>query len=84
MEFQNLKFGFQNKASQNTFLSLFFFFFKETESVFPISSHLSGFTLKAWASLVAQRLKCLPTMRETLVRSLGREDSPEEGNSNPL
>ena len=82
MEFQNLKFGFQNKASQNRFLS--FFFFKETESVFPISSHLSGFALKAWASLVAQRLKCLPTMRETWVRSLGCEDSPEEGNGNPL
>ena len=31
MEFQNLKFGFQNKASQNRI----FFFFKETESVFP-------------------------------------------------
>ena len=26
------------------------------------------------ASLVAQRLKCLPAMRETWVRSLGRED----------
>ena len=28
------------------------------------------------ASLVAQRLKCLPAMRETRVRSLGREDPP--------
>ena len=37
-----------------------------------------------WASLVAQRLKCLPAMRETWVRSLGREDSPGEGNGNPL
>ena len=27
-----------------------------------------------WASLVAQRLKRLPGMRETRVRSLGRED----------
>ena len=35
-------------------------------------------------SLVAQRLKRLPTMRETGVRSLGREDSPGEGNGNPL
>ena len=26
------------------------------------------------ASLVAQRLKCLPAMRETWVQSLGRED----------
>ena len=31
------------------------------------------------ASLVAQRLKHLPGMRETRVRSLGREDPLEEG-----
>ena len=31
-----------------------------------------------WASLVAQRLKCLPTMLETRVRSLGREDPLEK------
>ena len=31
-----------------------------------------------WASLVAQRLKRLPAMRETWVRSLDREDSPGE------
>ena len=36
------------------------------------------------SSLVAQRLKCLPAMRETWVRSLGQEDAPGEGNSNPL
>ena len=30
------------------------------------------------ASLVAQRLKCLPGMRETQVRSLGREDPLEK------
>ena len=30
------------------------------------------------ASLVAQRLKCLAPMRETLVRSLGREDPLEK------
>ena len=28
--------------------------------------------------------KRLPTMRETWVRSLGREDSPGDGNGNPL
>ena len=32
----------------------------------------------AWASLVAQRLKHLPPMRETWVRSLGREDPLEK------
>ena len=36
------------------------------------------------ASLVAQRLKHLPAMRETRVRSLVREDPPGEGNGNPL
>ena len=36
------------------------------------------------ASLVAQRLKHLPAMWGTQVRSLGWEDSPGEGNSNPL
>ena len=32
----------------------------------------------SWASLVAQRLKCLPAMWETWVRSLGREDCLEK------
>ena len=31
-----------------------------------------------WASLVAQRLKCLPAMQETQVRSLGWEDPLEK------
>ena len=30
------------------------------------------------ASLVAQRLKCLPSMQETQVQSLGREDPLEK------
>ena len=34
--------------------------------------------------LVAQRLKRLPAMRETCVRSLGQEDPPGEGNGTPL
>ena len=33
----------------------------------------------SWASLVAQRLKRLPLMRETQVRSLGQEDPLEKG-----
>ena len=32
-----------------------------------------------WASLVAQRLKRLPPMRETQVQFLGREDPLEKG-----
>ena len=35
-------------------------------------------------SLVAQRLKRLPGMRKTWVRSLGREDPLEKENDNPL
>ena len=40
--------------------------------------------LSVGASLVAQRLKCLPAMQETWVQSLGQEDPPGEGNGNPL
>ena len=36
------------------------------------------------ASPVAQMVKNLPAMPETLVQSLGREDSPGERNGNPL
>ena len=32
----------------------------------------------SWASLMAQRLKCLPAMQETWVRSLGQEDPVEK------
>ena len=32
----------------------------------------------SWASLVAQRVKHLPTMRETWVQSLGQEDPLEK------
>ena len=42
----------------------------------------NGILIRAF--LVAQRLKRLPTMRETWVRSLGLERSPGEGNGNPL
>ena len=39
-----------------------------------------GYPLQySWASLVAQKVKNLPTMRETWVRSLGGEDPLEEG-----
>ena len=41
----------------------------------PIFSEL--FSL-FWASLVAQMVKSLPTMRETPVRSLGQEDPLEK------
>ena len=32
----------------------------------------------SWTSLVAQTVKCLPTMQETRVQSLGREDLLEK------
>ena len=37
-----------------------------------------------WTSLVAQMEKNLPAMQETWVQSLSQEDSPREGNGNPL
>ena len=37
-----------------------------------------GILFNLWASLVAQRLKCLPPMWETQVRSLGQEDPLEK------
>ena len=36
------------------------------------------------ASLVAQLVKNLPARQETPVQFLGREDSPGEGNGNPV
>ena len=43
-----------------------------------------GLNYGGWTSLVAQTVKCLSTIRETWVRSLGQEDSPGEGNGDPL
>ena len=45
---------------------------------------LSELTNLYGKALVAQRLKRLPPMWETRVRSLGWEESPGEGNGNPL
>ena len=41
-------------------------------------------TTIVWASLIAQSVKNRPAVQETQVRSLGPEDSPGEGNGNPL
>ena len=38
----------------------------------------------SWASLVAQQVKDLPAMRETLIQSLGREDHLEKRLAYPL
>ena len=40
--------------------------------------------MRSGAYLVAQMEKNLPTKQETQVPPLGQEDSPREGNSNPL
>ena len=50
---------------------------KEVAIIF-ITSTIVWSLVKQQSSLVAQRLKCLPPMRETWVRSLGREDSLEK------
>ena len=38
-----------------------------------------AFSIELWASLIAQLVKNPPTMQETLVRFLGREDPLEKG-----
>ena len=43
------------------------------------AEEISGAIAKAGASLVAQTVKNLPAIRETWVRSLGREDPSEKG-----
>ena len=62
----------QNNAKQQLFYFVHFLCIRNLLTVFLV------------ASLVAQRLKRLPAMQETRVRSLGWEDSPGEGNGNPL
>ena len=42
------------------------------------TEHHRVFTIMYWASLVGQTVKCLPTMRETQVQSLGWEDLLEK------
>ena len=51
----------------------------------PVPGTLQARTLE-WVSCSnsAQMVKNLPAMQETWVRSLGWEDSPREGNGNPL
>ena len=44
----------------------------------PWNGKLLKASFSSWAFLVAQRVKCLPTMRETWVRSLGWEDPLEK------
>ena len=58
--------------------------------VFPQPCHpkphtqYSQVVTDSWASLVAQMVKNPPALRETWVQCLGWEDSPGEGNGNPL
>ena len=44
-----------------------------------ILKNLFSSDILRWASLVAQMVKNLPAVQETLVRSLGREDPLEKG-----
>ena len=52
--------------------------------VFSAGEGISSPLQYSWASLVAQLVKNPPAMWETLVRSLGWEDSPGGGNGYPL
>ena len=62
-------FGIINKAEIDVFLE-FSCFLDDPADV--------GNLISGWTSLVAQRLKRLPIMWETWVRSLGREDPLEK------
>ena len=44
----------------------------------PLSTQINITYIQLWASLVVQMVKCLPTMQETWVRSLGWEDPLEK------
>ena len=47
-------------------------------------THTHTYTHILWVSLVAQLIKNLPAMQETLVQFLGQEDSPGEGIGYPM
>ena len=49
-----------------------------------MGSGLLEHVTRTMTSLVAQTIKHLPTVWETRVQSLGREDLLEKGNGNPL
>ena len=51
---------------------------KESDTTEQLTLSASLFIKYIHASLMAQRLKCLPAMRKTWVRSLGREDPLEK------
>ena len=63
------------KTEKNLLVELFTF--SITHACLPCTYFNNGNT-NTEASLVAQRLKCLPPMRETQVCSLGREDPLEK------
>ena len=57
---------------------------KTTEDLNLSLKYLDYLVLSMRPTLVAQRLKHLPPMQETWVRSLGQKKSPGEGNGNPF
>ena len=73
MNFRNIRLSERRQMQKHTLL------------YYPIYIMASLMTQRA--SLMAQRVKNLPAMQETqemLLQSLGQEDSPGEGNGNPL
>ena len=67
-------FDILNKAEVEVFLEFSCFFCDPVD----IGNMISGSSAFSGASLVAQRVKHLPAMWETWVRSLGREDPLEK------
>ena len=55
---------------------------RQIEMLLLVQPHSVLFIIPWNTSLVAQMVKSLPAMQETLLQSLGREDSLEKGNGN--
>ena len=68
----------------NKLIVVFILQYIHTSNVYVAYLKLAQCYKSIRASLVAQRLKHLPGMQETWVRSLGREDSPGEGKWQPI
>ena len=66
--------GFSVVNEADVFLEFSWFFHDRMN----VGNLISGCSAFSWASLVAQRLKHLPAMWETWVRSLGQEDALEK------
>ena len=85
--FLELSFFFYDPVDVGNLISGFSAFSKTSLNIRKFTVHVllkpglenfEHYFTSVWSSLVAQRLKCLPGMQETWVRSLGPEDPLEK------